>query len=560
MDRKGPATSVCRADGADPRLLGRQTVGGKQQMLQVQRLEELAAEGRKAAKKNEVREGASGVGIGWAKVLREAKVRASKSKGSEVVGNLHEGARVLVEEVSSKAARIHLPFAGWITLAKASGPVLEQDSCNRRGSGEKSATQWVMEHTLARLRPADGHIGERVSMPSEMPVHPPECPEPADQGAMDTTSKLFAQLPSVGTWLAATPPVSALAAIDEGFPNPRVAPTNPLFVQLPSVGTWLAPAQAAFAQPHSVAHTEPPLAQSVRPACAFSHLPSMATWSMPSEMPVHPPECPEPADQGAMDTTSKLFAQLPSVGTWLAATPPVSALAAIDEGFPNPRVAPTNPLFVQLPSVGTWLAPAQAAFAQPHSVAHTEPPLAQSVRPACAFSHLPSVATWSMPSEMPVHPPECPEPADQGAMDTTSKLFAQLPSVGTWLAATPPVSALAAIDEGFPNPRVAPTNPLFVQLPSVGTWLAPAQAAFAQPHSVAHTEPPLAQYVRPASAFTHLPSVATWLAAKPAQVAAEVSDPAEPTRQPSPGSTPTGVWWLAFCNSLQQTLCCGRGK
>ncbi|CAE7042265.1 unnamed protein product [Symbiodinium natans] len=390
-------------------------------MLQVQRLEELAAEGRKAAKKNEVREGASGVGIGWAKVLREAKVRASKSKGSEVVGNLHEGARVLVEEVSSKAARIHLPFAGWITLAKASGPVLEQDSCNRRGSGEKSATQWVMEHTLARLRPADGHIGERVSMPSEMPVHPPECPEPADQGAMDTTSKFVAQLPSVGTWLAATPPVSALVA------------------------------NASMAQ----------------------------------------------------------------------------------------RLA---------------------AFAQPHSVAHTEPPLAQSVRPACAFSHLPSVATWSMPSEMPVHPPECPEPADQGAMDTTSKLFAQLPSVGTWLAATPPVSALAAIDEGFPNPRVAPTNPLFVQLPSVGTWLAPAQAAFAQPHSVAHTEPPLAQYVRPASAFTHLPSVATWLAAKPAQVAAEVSDPAEPTRQPSPGSTPTGVWWLAFCNSLQQTLCCGRGK
>ena len=195
----------------------------------------------------QVREGASGVGIGWAKVLREAKVRASKSKGSEVVGNLHEGARVLVEEVSSKAARIHLPFAGWISLAKASGPVLEQDSCNRRGSGEKSATQWVMEHTLARLRPADGHIGERVSMPSEMPVHPPECPEPADQETMDTTSKLFAQLPSVGTWLAATPPVSALAAIDEGFPNPRVAPTNPLFVQLPSVGTWLV-ANASMAQ------------------------------------------------------------------------------------------------------------------------------------------------------------------------------------------------------------------------------------------------------------------------------------------------------------------------
>ena len=322
----------------------------------------------------QVREGASGVGIGWAKVLREAKVRASKSKGSEVVGNLHEGARVLVEEVSSKAARIHLPFAGWITLAKASGPVLEQDSRHRRGSGEKSATQWVMEHTLARLRPADGHIGERVCMPSEMPVHPPECPEPADQGAMDTTSKLFAQLPSVGTWLAATPPVSALAAIDEGFPNPRAAPTNPLFVQLPSVGTWLVanasmahrlvpPAQAAFAQPHSVAHTEPPLAQSVRPACAFTHLPSVATWSMPSEMPVHPPECPEPADQGAMDTTSKLFAQLPSVGTWLAATPPVSALAAIDKGFPDHRAAPTNPLFVQLPSVGTWLV-ANASMAQ----------------------------------------------------------------------------------------------------------------------------------------------------------------------------------------------------
>ena len=143
--------------------------------------------------------------------------------------------------------------------------------------------------------------------------------------------------------------------------------------------------------------------------------------------------------------------------------------------------------------------------------------------------------------------------------------------VGTWLAATPPVSALAAIDEGFPDHRAAPTNPLFVQLPSMGTWLVanasmaqrlvpPAQAAFAQPHSVAHTEPPLAQSVRPACAFTHLPSVATWLAAKPAQVAAEVSDPAEPTRQPSPGSTPTGDWWLAFRNSLQQTLCCGRGK
>ena len=254
-----------------------------------------------------------GVGIGWAKVIREAKVRASKSRGSDVVATLHEGAQVLVEEVSSKAARIHTPFAGWIALTKASGPVLEQDSCNRRGPGEKSATQWVVDHTLARLRAVtDVPTVEDVPMPSEMLEHPLECPELATD---PSPKRPFTQLPSVATWLVATPPISAGAA-DAAFPNPAAA-ADPSFAHLPSVGTWLASAsvtqrlvplldQAAFAQPHSVAPTEPPLAQPVRPICAFTQLPSVATWlaTKPAPGAADVPAFAEPTQDPSPESTS----------------------------------------------------------------------------------------------------------------------------------------------------------------------------------------------------------------------------------------------------------------
>ncbi|CAE7593280.1 unnamed protein product [Symbiodinium natans] len=300
---EGPSASVCRTDGADPRLLGHRTVGGKQQMLQMMRLEELQAGGRKAAEKDEVHRVAKTVGLGWARVLREAKVRVSKSKGSEVVGNLQEGARVLVVEVSSKSARIHLPFAGWVVLEKTSGPVLEQDPYNCRQPGEMSATQRVVEDTLVRLRACEADQSP-IQEKEQLTAHLPVLANPDGQAVPPKGS--FELLPSVATWLVAKPK----AITGGGSPvTPKYS-----FAQSPSVATWLAakpaspqpvpkplaaPAEPSFAQPHPVnTASAPDVPASGAPACAFSMLPSVATW-----LAAKPTQLPATKDAPATDST-----------------------------------------------------------------------------------------------------------------------------------------------------------------------------------------------------------------------------------------------------------------
>ncbi|CAE7400264.1 unnamed protein product [Symbiodinium natans] len=142
-----PAASatVCQESRDDPRLLGCRNLGGRQQLEQKVHLEELAAEGRKAAAEHKARE----VRPGWARALREAKVRDGTSKRSEVVGALHEGSRVLVAEVCGTKARIQQPLSGWIALSKHTEPVLEQESWQAQEG--KLASSWVVSSVLARL-------------------------------------------------------------------------------------------------------------------------------------------------------------------------------------------------------------------------------------------------------------------------------------------------------------------------------------------------------------------------------------------------------------------------
>ena len=153
---------VCRNGPADPRLLGHKFLDGRRQQQEKLRLEELQAEGLKArkqkeakaetAKKTEPKQSAGQLGPGWARVLRDAKVRASKAKDADVVGNVWEGNRILTQEVASKAARIQKPVAGWVVLQKIAGPVLEQEPWQRQELGEPTATQQVTSMILQRLQ------------------------------------------------------------------------------------------------------------------------------------------------------------------------------------------------------------------------------------------------------------------------------------------------------------------------------------------------------------------------------------------------------------------------
>ena len=153
---------VCRNGPADPRLLGHKFLDGRRQQQEKLRLEELQAEGLKVrkqkeakaetAKKTEPKQSAGQLGPGWARVLRDAKVRASRAKDADVVGNVWEGNRVLIQEVASKAARIQEPVAGWVVLQKIAGPVLEQEPWQRQELGEPTATQQVTSMILQRLQ------------------------------------------------------------------------------------------------------------------------------------------------------------------------------------------------------------------------------------------------------------------------------------------------------------------------------------------------------------------------------------------------------------------------
>ena len=59
---------------------------------------------------------------------------------------------VLIVEVCTKSVRIKEPFAGWVVLEKASGPVLGQDTWQRGDRGEPTATELVTNRVLGRLQ------------------------------------------------------------------------------------------------------------------------------------------------------------------------------------------------------------------------------------------------------------------------------------------------------------------------------------------------------------------------------------------------------------------------
>ncbi|CAE7525919.1 unnamed protein product [Symbiodinium natans] len=137
--------SVCRTNDNDPRLLGRRSIGGHQQLQQKLRLEALQAPGKAAREKV----ASEAVGPGWATVLQTARVRASTSKDAQILQTLEEGKMVKVQEVRKRRALIAEPLAGWVMLEK-----LRQDPWQRLGPEKTSATSWAQESVLARLRTA----------------------------------------------------------------------------------------------------------------------------------------------------------------------------------------------------------------------------------------------------------------------------------------------------------------------------------------------------------------------------------------------------------------------
>ncbi|CAE7546231.1 unnamed protein product [Symbiodinium microadriaticum] len=186
--------AVCQESKEDPRLLGRRNLDGRQQQQQKAHMEELAAEGRKAAAGHKAAE----IRPGWSRALREAKVRSTASKDSEVLGALHEGSRVLVAEVCGKKARIQQPLSGWIALSKHTEPVLEQESCQVQ-EGEL-ASSWVISHVLARL-----------SQPAPQAEQPLEAPEENVDHDADVDSEVEPPAPPMTTAELAKPILDALA-------------------------------------------------------------------------------------------------------------------------------------------------------------------------------------------------------------------------------------------------------------------------------------------------------------------------------------------------------------
>ncbi|CAE7566765.1 unnamed protein product [Symbiodinium pilosum] len=140
------------------------------------------------------------------------------------------------------------------------------------------------------------------------PVSAPKAPEKPEQAAKPAELKstpaaaapvkMFAKLPSVGTWLAPNPAKLAQAspAVQTKAPDmqtsasaPSVAPAPQKFAKMPSVGTWLAP--------------------------------NPAKWEDKKETKVVSKEAPQVVQAAEPQAARKPFKQLPSVGTWLAFRP-----------------------------------------------------------------------------------------------------------------------------------------------------------------------------------------------------------------------------------------------
>jgi len=287
------ATALCRDDAADPRLLGRRSVGGKQQFEQKFRLEELAHEGRKAAGSGKVEEA---VQAGWATLLQTVKVRQSKSKDSKVVGFVEEGRRVRISKVCSKSAQLEEPLVGWVTLSKG-GAVLRQE--------ESSATMWAVANVMARYgaktEPTPGAV-------------------PTLQSLVSATSGSSADVAEVvlETDAAVAVTVQAVETPASEAWDKRKELNTTAFHLLPSVATWLsaagAPQTGLRAQVAQAEH-------STRRATSNTDMPPASSVDPMEDQAVVEPkaEAQEIIDQVAVTP----FRQLPSVGTWLSAfTPP----------------------------------------------------------------------------------------------------------------------------------------------------------------------------------------------------------------------------------------------
>jgi len=293
------ATALCRDDAADPRLLGRRSVGGKQQFEQKFRLEELAHEGRKAAGSGKVEEA---VQAGWATLVQTVKVRQSKSKDSKVVGFVEEGRRVRISQVCSKSAQLEEPLVGWVTLSKG-GAVLRQEPSQKQQAS--SATMWAVANVMARYgaktEPTPGAV-------------------PTLQSLVSATSGSSADVAEVvlETDAAVAVTVQAVEAPASEAWDKRKELNTTAFHLLPSVATWLsaagAPQTGLRAQVAQAEH-------STRRATSNTDMPPASSVDPMEDQAVVEPkaEAQEIIDQVAVTP----FRQLPSVGTWLSAfTPP----------------------------------------------------------------------------------------------------------------------------------------------------------------------------------------------------------------------------------------------
>lgn len=285
------ATAVCRDDAADPRLLGRRSLGGKKQYEEKFRLEELAAEGRKSGGSEKVE---AAVQPGWAKLLQNVKVRDGRSREAKVVGFLEEGRLVRISKVCSKSAQLEEPLVGWVTLSKG-GPVLHQVPAPQQ---QQSSTAWAVASVMARHR----------EMPGPAPA--PNCPSFENCTTADSGAEV------------AIVAAQAIEAPASERKEERKEKTT-AFHLLPSVGTWLSYPPASYTEGdlqngHASCMVRVdamedqssvlPGAEEPKAEVPFRHLPSVATWLVPIK-------------QGEQAENEMLCPSVPSVDAWLQRRP-----------------------------------------------------------------------------------------------------------------------------------------------------------------------------------------------------------------------------------------------
>ncbi|CAE7544012.1 unnamed protein product, partial [Symbiodinium microadriaticum] len=196
------ATAVCRDDAADPRLLGRQSLGGKKQYEEKFRLEELAAEGRRSRGSEKVE---AVVQPGWAKLLQNVKV-------------------------CSKSAQLEEPLVGWVTLSKGVANVMARYRGNTR-TGPPLESVGAMPGPSPAPNCTSADRRAEVATVAAQAIEAP-APDP------ETTEETFHLLLSVGTWLSVPSAIYTEGDLQNGAEERKAEVP---FRHLPSVATWLVP-------------------------------------------------------------------------------------------------------------------------------------------------------------------------------------------------------------------------------------------------------------------------------------------------------------------------------